>query len=239
MATIFKTLGDLVTTVISFLNKETDVDLPAVVPTWVALAEAVIRRRQRWYTQLYSLTNSGNPLAITAKPQELPDHVNMIESLWSTSDLTKGNIEIVTPDVWRRFIAVNADVQGRPIKAILVPQMDSWNVDPDDTGPSVRHGPNIFFWPTPPLDGSFTVDFQYIRDPDPLTNSTVNGLYIRHPDLYLYGALVESAPFLEHDERLPMWKARFDQAIDEINLEREHAQYSGTDKTTALPYTIG
>lgn len=42
-------------------------------------------------------------------------------------------------------------------------------------------------------------------------------LLLEAPDLYLYGALCEAAPFLEHDERIPVWEARFMKAVAEYN----------------------
>ncbi len=37
-----------------------------------------------------------------------------------------------------------------------------------------------------------------------------------HPDLYLFGALVEAEMFGVNDERAPLWKARRDEIFDEI-----------------------
>lgn len=43
-----------------------------------------------------------------------------------------------------------------------------------------------------------------------------------HPDAYLYGALMQAAPFLRDDERIAVWGNLFSQAIDSINrVERE------------------
>lgn len=38
-----------------------------------------------------------------------------------------------------------------------------------------------------------------------------------HPDAYLYGALMQAAPFLRDDERIPVWGSLFRSAIDGIN----------------------
>lgn len=43
-----------------------------------------------------------------------------------------------------------------------------------------------------------------------------------HPDAYLYGSLMQAAPFLRDDERIPVWGNLFSEAIDSINrVERE------------------
>lgn len=40
---------------------------------------------------------------------------------------------------------------------------------------------------------------------------------IAAPDMYLYGALKYAAPYLEHDERVPLWAEQFDKAIAQYN----------------------
>lgn len=46
-----------------------------------------------------------------------------------------------------------------------------------------------------------------------------NWILSKAPDAYLYGALKHSAPYLEDDERLPMWGRLFADAIDGINRQ--------------------
>ena len=48
------------------------------------------------------------------------------------------------------------------------------------------------------------------------------------PDVYLYGALVESAPYLKDDERLPVWEQRFLSAIEELQQARERTEWPNT-----------
>jgi hypothetical protein len=43
-----------------------------------------------------------------------------------------------------------------------------------------------------------------------------NWLLAAHPDLYLFGALVEAEMFGVNDERAPAWKGRRDEIFDEI-----------------------
>ena len=46
--------------------------------------------------------------------------------------------------------------------------------------------------------------------------AATNWLLAAHPDLYLFGALVEAEMFGVNDERAPLWKARRDEIFDEI-----------------------
>jgi hypothetical protein len=229
--TVFATYSDLQNSIARWLNREDDPDILARAAEFIELAEAKIRRKQEWFYRIYSLENSGTPLAITDVPQDLGSDVLRVTEMWASTDSWKNPITILTPTAWRDLAHSNNNTQGIPTHAVIVPEMDTWMKN-DGT----RTGPKLFLWPTPATDGSYSVDFQYVRDVPPLaTDATTNGLFLRHPDLYLYGALVESAPFYEHDSRLPLWKDRFDSAVDEINLERERAELGSSNKRVRLP----
>jgi len=43
-----------------------------------------------------------------------------------------------------------------------------------------------------------------------------NWLLAAHPDIHLFGSLVEAEMFGVNDERTPAWKARRDEIFDEI-----------------------
>lgn len=226
------TYDELVQAVLGWLNREGETDLEARVPDWIVLCEARIRRQQEWFRQIYSLANAGVPLAITAYPMILPAYVREVTTMWNANALTHGEIEILTPSAWRGYVTINPSLGTAPRKAIIVPQMDRFL---QDTAAGAAQGPFLFLWPQPPVDGSLSVDFEFIRDVDPISPTAVNGLFLRHPDLYLYGTLVESAPYLQHDERLPLWDGRFEQAVKEINIERERAQFAASRKRPTLP----
>ena len=51
----------------------------------------------------------------------------------------------------------------------------------------------------------------------PGDGTQANWLLAAHPDLYLFGALVEAEMFGVNDERAPVWKARRDEIFDEID----------------------
>jgi len=47
--------------------------------------------------------------------------------------------------------------------------------------------------------------------------SESNTLFTLNPDLYLYGALAETAPFLKDDSRVVMWEAKYMKIRDQVN----------------------
>lgn len=213
------TYNDLTAAVANWLNRD---DLTARIPEFITLAEARIRRNQHWFKQIYSLANGGLPFTVSAQPATLPVYVKEVLSMWASSAAYMHDIDIATPQAWRTLVTSNRNASGIPVVAVIAPQMDTW---------LSSTGPKLFLWPPP--SGSFDIDFQFIRDLDPLA-SAVNGLFLRSPDLYLYGALAESAPYLQHDERLQVWQERFSAAVAEINVEVERAQYSASSKRIRL-----
>jgi hypothetical protein len=67
-------------------------------------------------------------------------------------------------------------------------------------------------------DSSYTLEMIYYHSLDPLTNDNQsNAILERAPDLYLYGALLASAPFLMNDERIQVWSALYSSALEGIN----------------------
>ena len=66
-----------------------------------------------------------------------------------------------------------------------------------------------------PLD-STALQFDYFQAIPALAGNSTNWLLSAHPDLYLFGSLVEAEMFGVNDERAPTWKARRDEIFDEI-----------------------
>jgi hypothetical protein len=67
-----------------------------------------------------------------------------------------------------------------------------------------------------PLDTT-ALELDYFQKIPALSDNTAtNWLLAAHPDLYLFGSLVEAEMFGVNDERAPLWKARRDEIFDEI-----------------------
>jgi hypothetical protein len=68
-----------------------------------------------------------------------------------------------------------------------------------------------------PIDTT-ALEFDYFQKVPALAGAPggVNWLLTEHPDLYLFGSMVEAEMFGVNDERAPLWKARRDEIFDEI-----------------------
>jgi hypothetical protein len=51
----------------------------------------------------------------------------------------------------------------------------------------------------------------------PLAANSTNWLLALAPDLYLYGALLESAPYIKEDARIQTWGLGFTSAMADLN----------------------
>ncbi len=92
---------------------------------------------------------------------------------------------------------------------------------------------SIEVFPSP--DANYTLELVYYGKIDPLTiSNTSNWVLQYHPDAYLYGALIHSAPFLGEDARMGTWAALFQSAIDAINMESEKAKSSGAGRRLTI-----
>ncbi len=64
-----------------------------------------------------------------------------------------------------------------------------------------------------------------------------NALLAKYPRVYLYGSLLESAPFLGHDERIGIWKGMFEEAVKEMNNIEQQGR-SVAVLTTDVPMSM-
>lgn len=83
----------------------------------------------------------------------------------------------------------------------------------------------------------FAIDFKYVRDlPSIITApSGANTLLLAHPDIYLYGSLLQTAPWLQQDDRLQTWSSLYEAGLKAANKEAERAETSDVPKRMALP----
>lgn len=75
-----------------------------------------------------------------------------------------------------------------------------------------------------PVDRARAVTLRYrgqLRLSDASPN---NSILTKYPDLYLYGALMESAMFIRDSESLAMWTPMFDTAVKELNRNESRAR---------------
>ena len=81
--------------------------------------------------------------------------------------------------------------------------------------------------PTP--DGAYSAILMYYAKIPTLSDSNeTNWLLTHHPDIYLYGALLHSAPYLKEDERAQTWAALYTAAVMRVNNASSKSTTSGS-----------
>jgi hypothetical protein len=67
----------------------------------------------------------------------------------------------------------------------------------------------------------------YIRIPALSDDEPTNWMLTNHPDLYLYGSLVQAEPYIKNDKRLPMWKSMYEVALKQVEDADKKARWNG------------
>jgi len=75
----------------------------------------------------------------------------------------------------------------------------------------------------------------YARIPALSDSNTSNWLLDYSPDIYLYGALMQSAPYLQNDERITIWSSLYLKAIDDLEISNQRTAGQTSVKMRAAP----
>ena len=187
-------------------------DIPNQIADFIYLAETELSRRVRRCSVRTTIT-------ITDRDTALPSDAVELRSIYLQSgepykDLP---ISVVSPEVLAEMRARRANVAYRPMWATML-------------------GNHVIVAPDP--DKSYTAEVIYFQQLPFLTGASdtaTNAILAEAPDAYLYGALLQSAPFLEHDSRVPVWQTKFDNAINQLNDVRDREEYNASIRPIRLP----
>jgi hypothetical protein len=64
----------------------------------------------------------------------------------------------------------------------------------------------------------------YAKIPALTVSNTSNWLLVDSPDLYLYGSLLQAAPYLQDDQRITTWAALYTTAINDLKVSDERSR---------------
>lgn len=192
------TYDELQTAVGTWLNRS---DLSAVIPDFIALADAQIARDVRhWRMEVRATTT--------------------IDSRYTT-----------LPTYWVRTLRLHIGDAKAPLQLLSLADMQDMRYANGDTQGEPKYYAHVAgefeVYPTP--GDSYTGELLYHARPIPLSDTQDSNWLLEYaPDVYLYGTLVASAPFLQHDERTATWASLYAAAVQRLNAEGEAAQWSGT-----------
>ncbi|MBR0756598.1 hypothetical protein JQ604_30850 [Bradyrhizobium jicamae] len=182
--------------VTEYLARDQDTTLIARIPTFIQLAEAkfnrqlFVRQMEQRATALVNLA-SDEPEFIS-----LPGDFQSMRRVRLSSEAGKPCLEFRSGTQLDEYRFGISDVAGQPRYFTVF-------------------GDEIELAPTP--DDAYTIEMVYRRNIPPLASNDPNWLLSLAPDLYLYGALLESAPYLKDDSRIQTWGLGFSTALNDLN----------------------
>ena len=172
-------------------------DLTSVIPTFISLAEAKFNRRIRDYRMVKRATAEVDT-AYFAIPSDWQENIRF---QLNTSPIT--TLEYVTPDQAAEEKRLY-NSSGRPAFFTMIGDQFQIVPAPDST-----------------YDAELTY---YAKIPVLSSGNTSNWLLEKAPDIYLYGALMEAAPYLDDDARIQVWGGLPEQSMNAIQIESDRAK---------------
>lgn len=204
------TYTDLVSEVQDWLFGRTDI--AAKVDTFIRLCEAKANRTLECRQMEKRATTNVNLAAAEPQFVTLPDDFQVMKRVRCTSATGKPNLRFLTP------------VQ-------MADRREDLGDEPGDPVWFTVFGSELELLPTPVNDPT-TLEMTYRCTVPSLTSTnTTNWLLTLAPDFYLYGALMQAAPYLHEDERISVWVQGLAAAITELNALSEQALHNAGQLT--------
>lgn len=192
------TYAELKTSVGDWLNRT---DLATAISDFVSLAEAQIERQLRTRQMIVRATAS-----IGTEYSAVPADFLETKSLkLNTNPVTA--LQFDTVDALDTLSNTTYLSSGKPLRFTIV-------------------GGQIRVLPIP--DGEYTAELVYYAKLAKLSNTnTTNWLLTQAPDVYLYGSLLQAAPYLQDDARISVWSSLYQAGLDQLQIADDRGSTSG------------
>ena len=200
--------SQLKSNIADFLNRS---DLTAVIPTFISLTEAQMERALRVRQMI-----ERSAAQIDTEYSALPSDFLEAKTFKITSSRPIQPVEFVTPEQMDDAQQLSAGALGIPKYFTII-------------------GNQIRVSPAP--DATYNAELMYFAKLAKLSDSnTTNWLLASSPDAYLYGSLMQAAPYLKDDERVAVWGTLYNTAIESIKFADQGGSASGLIKARVKPF---
>jgi hypothetical protein len=187
-------------------------DLTDSISDFITLAEA--RHKRDFKLRRMETRVTANTIADT-EYYTLPDQYVAMRNIQLNTD-PKTSLEYLTPEQMDRIYA--GSMKGKPRAYSII-------------------GNDIQLRPIP--DSAYEIEILYFKHFTALSDSApTNDMLTNHPDIYLYGSLVEAEPYLQNDKRIQTWASFYDRAKKDIIDSNERDRHSGVAPTTRVDYGL-
>lgn len=206
------TYATLVTAVENWLARD---DLTDRIPEFITLAEAKFNRVLMHPSMEKRSTTTVDTGSTAPEYISLPSDFQTMRRIRLSGVTGKPALEFMSQTQIADFRYSRDNVTGQPTKYSIM-------------------GSEIELAPTP--SQNYVLEMVYRANISALTSTnTTNWLLTLAPDLYLYGSLLEAAPHIKEDERLPMWASAVSTVIDQLNTLGERQSYNSGPSSITLP----
>jgi len=189
------TYAELKTAIANWLNRD---DLTSVIPDFISLTEADMERKIRHWRMEKRAT------------VQLDDQYSRVPSDW----LESIRFYLSGGDTYELRQTSHSDMINRRMNAANVSGRPQYFAMSDGA---------FEIFPTP--DAAYTAELLYYGRTPALSDSNTSNWVLEYaPDVYLYGALMHSAPYLVEDQRAQVWASLYQSAIDNVNMASEKAR---------------
>ena len=185
-------------------------------------------------------TSVGDWLNRSDLTTAIPDFISLAEAQIERNLRTRQMLSRATATIDTEYAAVPADfletrtfkLNTNPPTPLQFETIDSMNdlsvIYRTSTKPAYFTvvGGQFRFLPIP--DTSYTGELTYYAKLSKLsTTNTTNWLLTAAPDVYLYGALMQAAPYLQDDARITTWASLYRTGLDELKTADDRSSSSG------------
>lgn len=191
------TYAELKSSVADWLNRS---DLTTAIPDFISLAEAQMERKLRT-RQMISRASA----TISTEYSALPDDFLEVKSLkLQTNPVTPLQFETIDSldNLQQQYRSASKprffSIVGNQIRTVPVP------------------------------DDSYTTELTYYAKLSKLSSTnTTNWLLTAASDAYLYGTLMQAAPYLKDDARIAVWSSMYISALEDLQVSDDRGASSG------------
>ena len=193
------TYAELQTSIANWLNRD---DLTTVIPDFISLTEASINRDLRHYKMI-------NRVDATLDSRYVQMPADWIETVrFGITSGTTYRIELISRDDMLEYRQNNNDTSGIPRFYANI-------------------GDTIEVFPTPDADYQMQLQY-YAKTPALSASNASNWLLSTAPDIYLYGSLIQAAPYLNDDARTQTWAALYSSAMQSLQKASDDTRFAGS-----------
>ena len=192
------TYDELKSSIADFLNRD---DLTSVIPTFISLTEADINRKIRHWRMENRATAE-----VDSRYSAIP--ADFLEPIRLHLEGNHAPLESISSYQMQELRQSSLDTAGRPQYYCLTQG-------------------EIELYPTPNQAENLEM-YYYAKLPALTASVSTNAILEYHPDIYLYGSLTHTAPYLGEDARAATWARLYQNAVDGAQKESDSAKTSGS-----------